>query len=251
MPAPWGREGTWRSTCTSCFASPCGWWSHALPTRSASTRSAALASRRSCHDFSCPPADTLSFPAALGLVMRWVCAFSAAALLLQGGCSSGGDQGQATAPSAPSPQVERQALANLLALYQEAVVAEDSDRWQALLAPASAMASKSWRGASPGAVERADDALVWHQHVAQCAAGGQSGHGAGDRDRELERGPGSRHRDPEPALRSRVVAGRSHAVCAGFRDCRGFRQERRHTLDPDSCTACWARWMAIGALSKP
>jgi parallel beta-helix repeat protein len=56
------------------------------------------------------------------------------------GCTSGGDQGQATAPSAPSPRVERQALANLLALYQEAVVAEDSDRLQALLAPAAALA---------------------------------------------------------------------------------------------------------------
>ena len=55
-------------------------------------------------------------------------------------CTSGGDQGQATAPSAPSPQVERQAIDNLLALYQEAVVAEDSDRLQALLAPATALA---------------------------------------------------------------------------------------------------------------
>jgi streptogramin lyase len=44
------------------------------------------------------------------------------------------------APSAPSPRVERQAIDNLLALYQEAVVAEDSDRLQALLAPATALA---------------------------------------------------------------------------------------------------------------
>jgi hypothetical protein len=58
-------------------------------------------------------------------------------LLVLGGCTSGGDQGQATAPGAPSPRVERQALDNLLALYQEAVVAEDSDRLQALLAPAT------------------------------------------------------------------------------------------------------------------
>jgi hypothetical protein len=56
-------------------------------------------------------------------------------VLLLAGCAPGGDQGQAIAPSAPSPTVERQALANLLALYQEAVVAEDSDRLQALLAP--------------------------------------------------------------------------------------------------------------------
>ena len=60
--------------------------------------------------------------------------------LLLAGCTSGGDEGQATAPSAPSPRVERQALANLLALYQEAVVAEDSDRLQALLAPATVLA---------------------------------------------------------------------------------------------------------------
>ena len=59
------------------------------------------------------------------------------------GCTSGGDQGQATAPSAPSPRVERQAIDNLLALYQEAVVAEDSDRLQALLAPATALASQT------------------------------------------------------------------------------------------------------------
>jgi hypothetical protein len=38
-----------------------------------------------------------------------------ALLLLPAGCMSGGDQGQATAPSAPGPTVERQALANLLA----------------------------------------------------------------------------------------------------------------------------------------
>ena len=61
-------------------------------------------------------------------------------VLLLAGCTSGGDEGQATAPSAPSPRVERQAIDNLLALYQEAVVAEDSDRLQALLAPATALA---------------------------------------------------------------------------------------------------------------
>ena len=60
-------------------------------------------------------------------------------VLLLAGCTSGGDQGQATAPSAPSPRVERQAIDNLLTLYQEAVVAEDSDRLLALLAPAAAL----------------------------------------------------------------------------------------------------------------
>src|SRR5262245_13952667 len=60
-------------------------------------------------------------------------------IVLISSCTLGGDQGQATAPSAPSPRVERQALDNLLTLYQEAVVAEDSDRLQALLAPATAL----------------------------------------------------------------------------------------------------------------
>src|SRR5882672_9060521 len=63
-----------------------------------------------------------------------------ALLLLLAGCQPGSDQGQATAPSTPSSKVERQAIANLLALYQEAVVAEDSDRLSALLAPAAPQA---------------------------------------------------------------------------------------------------------------
>jgi len=58
-------------------------------------------------------------------------------LCLAGACAPGGDQGQVTAPSVPSSRVERQAIDNLLALYQEAVVAEDSDRLQALLVPAT------------------------------------------------------------------------------------------------------------------
>ena len=59
--------------------------------------------------------------------------------LLLAGCASGGDSGQPSAPSAPSTMVERQAIDNLLTLYQEALVAEDSDRLQALLAPAAAL----------------------------------------------------------------------------------------------------------------
>ena len=74
-----------------------------------------------------------------------------ALLLCLASCTSGGDEGQATAPSAPSPRVERQAIDNLLALYQEAVVAEDSDRLQALLAPATALAP-----AQPPAAPRQD-----------------------------------------------------------------------------------------------
>src|SRR5262245_36670802 len=60
-------------------------------------------------------------------------------VLLQAGCTSGGDSGHPTAPSAPSATVEPQAITNLLTLYQEAVVAEDSDRLQALLAPVAAL----------------------------------------------------------------------------------------------------------------
>ena len=78
------------------------------------------------------------------MIRRWAQLIRLQPLLLLlslylAGCTSGGDQGQATAP-APSPQVERQALDNLLTLYQEAVVAEDSDRLLALLAPATALA---------------------------------------------------------------------------------------------------------------
>jgi hypothetical protein len=45
--------------------------------------------------------------------------------------------------------VESQAIANLLALYQEAVVAEDSDRLHALLAPPAALAQAQSAAASP------------------------------------------------------------------------------------------------------
>ena len=60
--------------------------------------------------------------------------------LLLAGCAPGGDQRQPTAPSAPGPTVEHQAIANLLVLYQEAPVAEDSDRLHALLAPEASSA---------------------------------------------------------------------------------------------------------------
>ena len=49
------------------------------------------------------------------------------------------------APSAPSAQVEQQAIQSLLGLYREAVLAEDIDRLQALLAPASALARRQTR----------------------------------------------------------------------------------------------------------
>ena len=61
-------------------------------------------------------------------------------LMLPGGLHVGWRPGPGHGPQCAQPTVERQALANLLALYQEAVVAEDSDRLQALLAPATALA---------------------------------------------------------------------------------------------------------------
>src|SRR5262245_60223678 len=55
--------------------------------------------------------------------------------LLLAGCQPGGNQGNPAAPASPSAQVERQAVDNLLRLYREALLAEDSDRLQALLQP--------------------------------------------------------------------------------------------------------------------
>ena len=128
-----------------------------------------------------------------------------ALLLCLAGCTSGGDQGQATAPSAPSPAVERQALANLLALYQEAVVAEDSDRLQALLAPAAALA--------PGPDHRRPSAPRQDPHGGLCRPGRlpgdhaqhlSAGHCHGPRHPARDRGP-----CPGPEQRH-VPGGRKH-----------------------------------------
>ena len=98
-------------------------------------------------------------------------------LLLLTGCTSGGDQGQATAPSAPSPRVERQAIDNLLALYQEAVVAEDSDRLQALLAPATALAQTTTALApGPAGILDGPDGLAGHA-AGHLSAGHRNGPG--------------------------------------------------------------------------
>lgn len=52
------------------------------------------------------------------------------------GCEPSGDQvGDVSAPTEPSEQVERQAVANLLDLYHQAILNEDIDRLQSLLLP--------------------------------------------------------------------------------------------------------------------
>ena len=53
--------------------------------------------------------------------------------LLLAGCSTS-DHHNVTAPTAASPQLEQQAIANLLDLYRQALLQEDIDRLQALLA---------------------------------------------------------------------------------------------------------------------
>ena len=56
--------------------------------------------------------------------------------LLLSRCSPSGDSGGFSPPSEnPGPQLEQQAIANLVQLYREAVVQEDIDRVQSLLAP--------------------------------------------------------------------------------------------------------------------
>jgi hypothetical protein len=80
--------------------------------------------------------------------------------LLLAGCAPGGDSGHPTAPSVPSPTVERQAIANLLALYQEALVAEDSDRLHALLAPGATL-GQAQSAAAPPALRHQDPTGVF------------------------------------------------------------------------------------------
>lgn len=70
-------------------------------------------------------------------------------LLLSGllgllGCEPAGNSGTLTAPAPPRRTLEAEAITNLVALYREAVLAEDIDRVQRLLLPAEL--------ASPGAV---------------------------------------------------------------------------------------------------
>src|SRR6266566_4379755 len=59
--------------------------------------------------------------------------------LLWAGCSTS-DKQTLTAPTAASPQSEQQAIANLFDLYRQALLQEDIDRLQALLAAETASA---------------------------------------------------------------------------------------------------------------
>src|SRR5256885_9670436 len=59
--------------------------------------------------------------------------------LLRAGCSTS-DKQTLTAPTAASPQSEQQAIANLFDLYRQALLQEDIDRLQALLAAETASA---------------------------------------------------------------------------------------------------------------
>ncbi len=73
-------------------------------------------------------------------VLRRLTGVVLALTLLLSGCDPGGNQGSLSTPDSPSAPVEQQAIQRLLALYQEAVLAEDIDRLQALLRPTPALA---------------------------------------------------------------------------------------------------------------
>ena len=67
-------------------------------------------------------------------------------LLLLSRCSPSGDRvGDVSTPTEPSAQVERQAIENLLELYREAILNEDIDRLQSLLAPETPVSSTQSR----------------------------------------------------------------------------------------------------------
>lgn len=67
--------------------------------------------------------------------MQYLVVFLCLPFLLLG-CQPSGDQvGDITSPTSPSAQVEQQAIGNVLDLYREALVNEDIDRLQSLLAP--------------------------------------------------------------------------------------------------------------------
>ena len=55
----------------------------------------------------------------------------------------------ASPPSSPSPQVEQQAIENLVALYQQAVLQEDIDRFETLLQSSAAVQSNQRQSSDP------------------------------------------------------------------------------------------------------
>jgi hypothetical protein len=64
-------------------------------------------------------------------------------MLFLSGCDPGGNQGSLSPSDGPSAPAEQQAIQRLLGLYREALLAEDIDRLQALLQPATALAQVS------------------------------------------------------------------------------------------------------------
>lgn len=58
-------------------------------------------------------------------------------MLLAIGCSPGGESGSLSSPMPSVPQLEQQAIANMLELYRQAVLQEDVDRLQTLVQPES------------------------------------------------------------------------------------------------------------------
>ena len=69
--------------------------------------------------------------------------------LLLSRCSPSGDSVDVTHPSAPSPQVEQQAIENLVALYQQAVLQEDIDRFETLLQPTGTAQANQRQSSDP------------------------------------------------------------------------------------------------------
>src|SRR5262245_9531118 len=73
--------------------------------------------------------------------------------LFLSGCDPGGDQGSLSSQPAPSTPVEQQVIERLLDLYREAVIEEDIDCLQALLAPAAVRAQTAGRRAARPAAD--------------------------------------------------------------------------------------------------
>jgi hypothetical protein len=84
-------------------------------------------------------------------------------LVLLAGCQPGGDSGSPSAPTTPSPQLERQAVDSLLHLYRQALQQEDIDQLEALLQPADALPRAQTRGASQAARQKAGAASWTHR----------------------------------------------------------------------------------------
>jgi hypothetical protein len=79
------------------------------------------------------------------------------------GFDPGGSQGSLSTPDDPSAPAEQQAIQRLLALYREAVLAEDIDRLQALLQPEPALAQAAPHTARQAATGAFADLVAFRQ----------------------------------------------------------------------------------------